>query len=103
MLSNQLEHETTVLFVIGFSFKDEHIRKLIERALNNSTLNMYVFSYDEKDSDYYESIFSVYNNVTIIENFNEITNEDGTIKKQQCLMSKEVIKSLFVEVENGIK
>lgn len=103
MLSNQLEHETTVLFVVGFSFRDEHIRTLIERALNNTTLKMYVFSYDKQDSDYYESIFSAYNNVTIIENIIKTTNEDGTMSKAQCLMSKEAIKSLFVEVENGIK
>lgn len=103
MLSNQLEHESTVLFVIGFSFKDEHIRKLIKRALDNPTLKMYVFSYDKADSDYYYSIFSSNNNVTIIENCACILDESGNVNTNQCLMSKEAIKILFTEVLNGIK
>lgn len=47
-LSNELERENSVLFVLGFSFRDEHIRRLVCRALNsNPTLIVYVFCYDE--------------------------------------------------------
>jgi hypothetical protein len=51
--ANELERENTVLFVIGFSFSDEHIRELTLRAANsNPTLMIYVVAYDsisEKD------------------------------------------------------
>nr|WP_291452533.1 SIR2 family protein [Actinomyces sp. ICM47] len=47
-LTNQLEVRNSVLFVAGFSFADEHIRKLIIRAAaTNPTLNIYIFCYNE--------------------------------------------------------
>jgi len=46
MYSNELERENTVLFVMGFSFADEHIRALTIRAANsNPTLMIYVFAH----------------------------------------------------------
>ncbi|MDD5055360.1 MAG: SIR2 family protein [Candidatus Peribacteraceae bacterium] len=43
--SNELEKENTVLFVMGFSFADEHIRKMTLRAANsNPTLKIYIFN-----------------------------------------------------------
>lgn len=46
ILANELEKEGSVLFVIGFSFRDEHIRKLIVRAARtNPTLQVYVFCF----------------------------------------------------------
>jgi hypothetical protein len=48
-LTNQLEVRNSVLLVIGFSFADEHIRKLIIRAANiNPTLHVIVFCYSEE-------------------------------------------------------
>lgn len=47
-LSNELEKETTVLYVVGFSMADEHIREIIIRAAkNNPTLAIFIFAYDE--------------------------------------------------------
>lgn len=46
IFSNELEKENTVLFVMGFSFADEHIRKLTVRAANsNPTLQIFIFAY----------------------------------------------------------
>lgn len=46
MYSNELERENSVLFVIGFSMADEHIRKLTLRvASSNPTLKIYIFSH----------------------------------------------------------
>lgn len=43
--SNELEKENTVLFVMGFSFADEHLRKLTLRAADsNPTLTIYVIA-----------------------------------------------------------
>ena len=47
-LNNQLEVRNSVLIVAGFSFADEHIRKLILRAADtNPTLKVIILCYDE--------------------------------------------------------
>ena len=44
--ANELEKENTVLFVMGFSFADEHIRELTLRVANsNPTLQIFIFAY----------------------------------------------------------
>lgn len=46
IFSNTMEKENSVLFVIGFSCRDEHIRELIIRAARtNPTLQIIVFAY----------------------------------------------------------
>lgn len=46
LYSNELEKENTVLFVMGFSFADEHIREITIRAANsNPTLIIYVIAH----------------------------------------------------------
>ncbi len=52
LFSNELEKESTALFIIGFSLADEHIREIIIRAIkSNPTLNVYIFSYKKDASD----------------------------------------------------
>jgi len=47
VLSNELEKENTILFILGFSLADEHIREIVLRAANsNPTLTIKVFAYD---------------------------------------------------------
>jgi hypothetical protein len=47
MFSNELEKENVVLFVMGFSFSDEHIREIVLRSLNsNPTLVVAIFAYE---------------------------------------------------------
>lgn len=41
----ELDKPQSVLFVIGFSFQDEHIAKMMQRALRNKELNVYIFCY----------------------------------------------------------
>ena len=46
--ANELEKENTVLFVMGFSFADEHIRELTLRVANsNPTLQIFIFAYND--------------------------------------------------------
>ena len=48
MYSNELEKENSVLFVLGFSFADEHIREITKRVANsNPTLLICIFAYNE--------------------------------------------------------
>ncbi len=50
MYSSELEKENTVLFVMGFSMSDEHIREITIRAANsNPTLKIYIFCYRKQE------------------------------------------------------
>ncbi len=48
--SNSLEKENTILFVMGFSFADEHIASITKRvADSNPTLQIIIFAYKDED------------------------------------------------------
>lgn len=64
----ELDKPQTVLFTIGFSFQDQHIAKMVRRALQNHELLIYVFAFDESDKnkilenltwDYYSGIHNL--------------------------------------------
>lgn len=58
LFANELEKENTVLFAIGFSCRDEHIRELIVRAARvNPTLQVIVFAHSTKSADDIEKEF----------------------------------------------
>lgn len=46
-LSYELEKEQVVLIVFGFSFYDEHIVDVVERSLNNPSLLIFIFCYED--------------------------------------------------------
>lgn len=56
--ANELEKENSVLFVHGFSFRDEHLRDVVVRAArSNPTLQVIVFCYSRGDlANYHELI-----------------------------------------------
>ena len=46
LFANELEKENTVLFAMGFSFADEHIREIVLRSANsNPTLIVNIFAH----------------------------------------------------------
>lgn len=47
----ELDKPQSVLIVIGFSFQDDHIAKMIRRALKNPELMIYIFCYSDSDFD----------------------------------------------------
>uniref|UniRef100_UPI00059329BF SIR2 family protein n=1 Tax=Nosocomiicoccus massiliensis TaxID=1232430 RepID=UPI00059329BF len=49
----ELDKPQSVLFVIGFSFQDKHIAKMIKRAIQNPELMIYVFGYTDNDREVY--------------------------------------------------
>ncbi len=50
--SNELEKDNSILFVLGFSFADEHIRDLTIRVANsNPTLIIYIVAYSNNTRD----------------------------------------------------
>jgi hypothetical protein len=75
--ANELEKENTVLFVMGFSFADEHIRELTLRVANsNPTLQIFIFAFDNTAKlDLATKIGTPrHNNIKII---SPLTDEDG--------------------------
>lgn len=59
LFSNALEKENSLLFVMGFSFADEHILKITLRALqNNPTLMIIIFAHKDEDVVGYQEKFS---------------------------------------------
>lgn len=55
--ANELEKENSVLFVHGFSFRDEHLRDLVLRAARtNPTLQVIVFCYSRGGLEGYEEL-----------------------------------------------
>lgn len=55
--ANELEKENSVLFVHGFSFRDEHLRELVMRAARtNPTLQVVIFCYSREALPDYEKL-----------------------------------------------
>jgi len=49
----ELDKPQSVLFVIGFSFQDKHIAKMIKRAIQNPELMVYAFGFTDEDRKIY--------------------------------------------------
>lgn len=66
--ANELEKENSVLFVLGFSFADEHIRDLTLRVANtNPTLKIYIVSHSQNKTNEYQKLEDAKNkNVEVI-------------------------------------
>ena len=95
MYSNSLEKSSSVLFVAGFSFADEHIANITMRAANaNPTLQIIVFAYNDNAKQGIEGVLNKKglsnNNVEII------SPEDYKAAIKKSLAKKEgiVIKDL---------
>lgn len=92
LFSNALEKNTSLLFVAGFSFADEHIAKITIRAANsNPTLQVIVFAYDSAAKD--SVLINLNNAGPQINNNILVLDPDGFIKVQDDDM-KEEIKNL---------
>ncbi|RKS98646.1 SIR2 family protein [Flavobacterium sp. 123] len=52
LYANELEKENSILYIMGFSMADEHIRDITFRAIkSNPTLKVFICSYTESASD----------------------------------------------------
>ena len=75
--ANSLEKVNSLLFVMGFSFADEHIRNITIRAANsNPTLQIIIFAYNDDASDVILSNLGTFNNgnITVLTPTNFIEN-----------------------------
>ncbi|KAA8361268.1 hypothetical protein FE407_04045 [Leuconostoc carnosum] len=55
----ELDKPQSVLFIIGFSFQDKHIKKMVKRALQNPELLVVTFGYSNGDKDAFLSNFDI--------------------------------------------
>lgn len=109
--SNALERENSILFVMGFSFADEHIAKITQRAADtNPTLQIVVFAYSDKDLETYKKKLELEhgcsnNNILILtpSSFKE-SNQDKY--KELCELVEnfdlKTINLLFKEISKNI-
>jgi hypothetical protein len=57
IFANELEKENSTLFVLGFSFRDEHLRQMVVRAAGgNPTLQILVFCFTRADKTAVEKL-----------------------------------------------
>ncbi len=96
MYANHLEKENSVLFVLGFSFADEHIKEITKRAIkSNPTLLIVVFC-AKKDREWFGSIFKKANNVICLS-----PNDDDfyTLEK----VNSSIFQELAHDLNFGVK
>lgn len=97
MYSNHLERENSVLFVIGFSFADEHIREITKRvAKSNPTLLIVIYCYSKSSrTAIEEKIGTGYPNVIFI------ADEAEKIKYSLSKVNEVLFTKLATELTKG--
>lgn len=66
-LSYELEKPNSILITFGFSFADEHIRKLVQRSLSNPLLQTFICCFSQSNAESMRNEFKLWKNVTIID------------------------------------
>ncbi|MDE1492631.1 SIR2 family protein [Xenorhabdus bovienii] len=108
-LSYELERPHSVLIAFGFSFADEHILSLVQRALSNPSLTMYVMCYSESTKDWMLEIFKEYLNVKLIYSedskldFKLFNDAYFTINKPNKPMPEETVKPMLETVVGDVE
>lgn len=66
MYANHLEKENSVLFVLGFSFADEHIKEITKRVLKSNPTLIIVIYCKKGDKEWFTNMFNNANNVVCL-------------------------------------
>ncbi len=106
--ANELERENTLLFVMGFSFADEHIRNLTIRVANsNPTLMIYIFARSSNSKNKLEEILDIENNVKnkniAIVSPTQSKQEDESLKDDFSYDFDNINARIFIQILNKIK
>ena len=109
--SNALERENSLLFVMGFSFADEHIAQITKRAADtNPTLQVIIFAYSDNDLNAYKKNLGIEhgcsnNNILILtpSYFKDVNNEKyGELCAKVSCFDLKTINLLFEEISKNI-
>lgn len=85
----ELEKHQSVLIVIGFSFQDSHIAKMVRRAIQNPELRVYIFAYSDNAID------NIRKNLGVSESDSRLIIWGPKNFESNPLTLKEVTKILF--------
>ena len=84
LYSSELEKENSVLFVIGFSMNDSHVREITLRAAkSNPTLRVYIFCYKQEEATKMKKKMKDTEN----SNISIIDPEEGTFEISEIIKS----------------
>ncbi|WP_298221150.1 SIR2 family protein [Flavobacterium sp.] len=99
VLSNELEKENTILFIMGFSLADEHIREIVLRAANsNPTLTIKIFAYDSPSKVDIEKNVKK-GNTTIRYNNIEIIEPDSGVFYDFKTLNSNIFKAILDKID----
>lgn len=106
--ANELERENTLLFVMGFSFADEHIRDLTIRVANsNPTLMIYIFAHTTHAKGELEKTLDIENNIKnkniAIVSPSQSKQEDESLKDDFSYNFDNINTKIFMKMLNKIK
>lgn len=85
----ELEKPQSILVVIGFSFQDVHIAKMVRRAIQNPELRVYIFAYSNN------AIHNIRENIGISKTDSRLIIWGPGDFESKPLTLKEVTKNLF--------
>lgn len=108
--SNSLERENSILFVMGFSFADEHIAKITKRAADtNPTLEIVVFAYNDEDENNYKKNLEIEcgccnNNILILtpKIFKDLNNKEKELCNKIEHFDLSTINLVFDNISHNI-
>ena len=101
--ANELEKDNSILFVLGFSFEDEHIRDLTLRVANsNPTLIIYIIAHSKSSDTRLKTKFNSckYNNIKIISPEQD-ENEQDKFKYNFKTINEKIFKQLESRIIEG--
>ena len=116
MFSNNIDKENAVLFVFGFSFADEHIREIVNRAVkSNPTLLVVIFAFNEEAESQIKKNLkmesSEIRNIVFVQRIKEELNKEED-KKEKEFKEKEfkekdfdlaiINKEFFKKIANSL-
>ena len=98
----ELDKPQSVLFVIGFSFQDDHIARMLRRALDNRELKVVIFGYSDQDRHVIlQNIFHDSHHPASYPNFQIITpsdfNDEETEKKEGSANPVKKVRKIDLE------
>lgn len=106
MYANELEKENSVLFVMGFSFADEHIREITLRvADSNPTLMIYIFAHSSDSVAGYEAKLGIKDaknkNIKLIVPKKNAESGDDEFKYDFENINSRIFEPLADKIESG--
>lgn len=106
MYANELEKDNSVLFVMGFSFEDEHIREITLRVANsNPTLMIYIVAHSGDSASDFDTKLDVKNaknkNIKIITPDKKDESEEDSFKYDLSTINLKIFEPLMKKTEPG--